>query len=114
MKTIWNEKHQRDIINIAKLWGNMMFAKGYLFSLKLIKEHGDLLDKIGKVFAKKLLEDCPQVYFYGFEVETSDSWREFTEDEFWALSHLKKSINEGEIEGHKIVERKGDWIRAKL
>ena len=98
MKTIWNEKHQRDIIDISKLWGNMMLVKGFLFSVKQIKENADLIAKIGKVFCKKILEDTSRVYFYGFEAEVTDSWKSFTDDEYWALSHMKLPLKEGEME----------------
>ena len=92
MNTIWNEKHQRHIIEVSKLWGVMMFAKGFISSIDAVKENNALFRKIGKVFCKKLLEDVPQIHFYGFEVETTDSWKLFTAEEYWAITHLIKPI----------------------
>ena len=80
MKTIWNEKHQRDIIEVAKLWGSMMLTKGYLATLSTLTENKEFFIKIGKLFGKKLLEETPQLYFYGFEIESVESWKNITED----------------------------------
>ena len=63
MKTIWNEKHQRDIIETSKLWGSMMLTKGYLATLSTITENKEFFIKIGKLFGKKLIEETPQIYF---------------------------------------------------
>jgi hypothetical protein len=91
-KTIWNEKHQRDIIEASKLWGVRQLAEGFVDTLKDTGELKEYFGKVGKVFVKSLLEDAPQIYTYGFRVEEVESWKNFTEEEFWAMTRLEKLI----------------------
>lgn len=80
MKTFWNEKHQRDIIEVSKLWGVLQFLQGFA---ETIDETGSLktfFSKVGKVFTKNMLTDTPQIFTYGFEVQEIESWKEFTEE----------------------------------
>ena len=35
--------------------------------------------KVGKVFAKNLLKDAPQIFTYGFFIEEVESWKEFSD-----------------------------------
>lgn len=66
---MWNEKHQRDIIEVSKLWGIRQLAQGFADTMKDLTELKSYFIKIGKVFVKNLLEDTPQIYTYGFRVE---------------------------------------------
>lgn len=39
MKTFWNEKHQRDLIEVSKLWGVTKLVQGVNIALKDITEN---------------------------------------------------------------------------
>lgn len=67
-KTIWNEKHQRDIIEVSKLWGVRQLVEGFLDTLKDVGSLRSYFTKIGKVFIKNLLDDTLQVFTYGFKI----------------------------------------------
>lgn len=75
MKTFWNEKHQRDIIDVSKLWGVLQFLQGYAETLKETGNLKPFFVKVGKVFTKNLLVDVPQIFTYGFEIEEVESWK---------------------------------------
>lgn len=70
-KTIWNEKYQRDIIDVSKLWGTLQLLQGFADTLKDMTDLKVFFTKVGKVFTKNLLNDVPQIYSYGFEIAES-------------------------------------------
>lgn len=68
MKNMWNEKYQRDIIEVSKLWGTLQLLQGFADTLKETEDLRTYFTKVGKVFTKNLLVDVPQIYTYGFEI----------------------------------------------
>jgi hypothetical protein len=113
-KTMWNEKHQRDIIEVSKLWGVRQLVQGFADTMKdMVEDLKVYFGKVGKVFVKNLLGDTPQIYTYGFKVEGVESWKEFTEDEIWAMTHFGRLI-ENPKEEHQLLQREGSWLRSKL
>lgn len=49
--------------------------QGFADTLKDMKEVQGYFEKVGKVFAKNLLSDVPEVFTYGFKIEETESWK---------------------------------------
>lgn len=113
MKTFWNEKHQRDIIEVSKLWGVLQLALGYVDTLEGMTDLKPYFTKVGKIFLKNLLTDTPQIYTYGFKIEQMESWKQLNEQEYFALTNTENIIPR-EKEPHQLLSRDGDWIRSRL
>lgn len=112
MKVFWNEKHQRDVIEVSKLWGISKFVQGVIIFLDDHKENRETFEKIAKVFTKSMLDDAPKIHLYGFRVEKSESWKSFTESEFWALTNFRRPLDVG-TEKHALIPRE-ITMHAKL
>lgn len=78
---------------MSKLWGVLQFLQGFADTLSEMTDLKPYFTKIGKVFTKNLLIDVPQVYAYGFEIQEIESWKEFTDDEYWTLTHFSTPLN---------------------
>lgn len=53
---------------MSYLWGVRQLLEGYADSLNDITELKPYFTKVGKVFAKNLIADAPQIFTYGFIV----------------------------------------------
>lgn len=70
MNTIWNERRQKEIIEVARFWSITQIIEGFIDTLNDVT-HPELKNyfyKVGKIFIKGLMKDAPQIFLYGFNL----------------------------------------------
>lgn len=91
---------------MASLWGVKEILHGFMDSLQNERELKTYFEKVGKVMTRNLLEDTPQIFSYGFSVATTDSWKQFTPEEFEALTKFERLVA-SPYEPHQLLGRPG-------
>lgn len=68
MNTIWNERRQKEIIEVARFWSITQIIEGFIDTLNDVTdpELKNYFYKVGKIFIKSLMKDAPQIFLYGF------------------------------------------------
>lgn len=70
MNTIWNERRQKEIIEVARFWSITQIIEGFIDTLNDVTdpELKNYFYKVGKIFIKGLMKDAPQIFLYGFNL----------------------------------------------
>lgn len=69
MQTIWNERQQRRLIDVALLWGKTMLIKSMAATLKTMEAVPLLAfyEKVGRICTSYIMSTINELSLFGFE-----------------------------------------------